>query len=254
MKTHTSNLGLSGNRFTKFVYPCLFLFAALTIFSAGSLSAEGKHLFILSGQSNMVGMKPELTFTPAVTEAFGAENVTVVKEAQNGALISRWYLDYQYPDGRKVSTKEQEKFGIVYKRLWAALEAETAGKSYDTVTFIWMQGESDARESLADVYAQSFKGILQQLKDDLAIDSIHFVLGRISDFGIGHERYPHWTRIREIQVELAEESPKGDWVDTDEFNGGKPGVSFGGLHYSARGYKQLGQRFADKAIALINNL
>ena len=27
---------------------------------------NGKHLFILSGQSNMVGMKPEVSFTPAV--------------------------------------------------------------------------------------------------------------------------------------------------------------------------------------------
>ena len=30
--------------------------------------AGGKHLFILSGQSNMAGMKPEVSFTSAVTK------------------------------------------------------------------------------------------------------------------------------------------------------------------------------------------
>ena len=41
--------------------------------------AGGKHLFILSGQSNMAGMKPEVSFTPAVTKAFGKENIIVAK-------------------------------------------------------------------------------------------------------------------------------------------------------------------------------
>ena len=30
-----------------------------------------KHLFILSGQSNMVGMNPDLSFTPSIAEEFG---------------------------------------------------------------------------------------------------------------------------------------------------------------------------------------
>ena len=40
-----------------------------------------KHLFILSGQSNMAGHKPDEAFIPAVEEAFGKESVIVVQDA-----------------------------------------------------------------------------------------------------------------------------------------------------------------------------
>ncbi len=30
---------------------------------------EGRHLFILSGQSNMVGMDPQVSFTPTVAKS-----------------------------------------------------------------------------------------------------------------------------------------------------------------------------------------
>ena len=39
----------------------------------------GKNLFILSGQSNMAGMDPAISFTPVVTKAFGKENIIVAK-------------------------------------------------------------------------------------------------------------------------------------------------------------------------------
>lgn len=127
----------------------------------------------------------------------------------------------------------------------------TAGKTYDSVTFVWMQGERDAKESLSEVYAQSFTGILAQLKDDLKLESINFVIGRISDFDMTDKKYPHWTMIRKAQVKVAEADPKGTWVDTDDLNNKKPEQKGGGLHYTKAGYKTLGQRFAEKAIELI---
>ncbi|PXA03432.1 hypothetical protein DDZ13_12115 [Coraliomargarita sinensis] len=133
----------------------------------------------------------------------------------------------------------------------AAVKSATEGKRYDSVTFIWMQGERDAREGLSEVYAESFRGILDQLKKDLDRSEINFVLGRISDFHMENTKYPHWTKIREIQMAIAESDPRGAWVDTDEMNGGGPGTSGGGLHYNGAGYKALGQRFAEEAIALI---
>ena len=40
--------------------------------------ANGKlKIFILSGQSNMVGLKPEVSFTPAVKKAFAGDDVIV---------------------------------------------------------------------------------------------------------------------------------------------------------------------------------
>jgi|AntRauTorckE6833_2_1112554.scaffolds.fasta_scaffold11285_2 hypothetical protein len=230
----------------------LFALLFLSGIFSGSLSAEGKHLFILSGQSNMAALKPEISFTPAVAEAFGEDNITVVKDAQNGAPIRAWVYNYEYPDKRELKGKNKDYLGSKYNDLITAVKTATEGKTYDSVTFIWMQGERDAKESLSEVYAKSFKAILDQLKKDLSLKEINFVLGRISDFDMTDKSYPHWTKIREIQMQIAEADPKGAWVDTDEMNGGGKGTSGGGLHYSGSGYKALGQRFAEEAIALIN--
>lgn len=217
----------------------------LTMLIPATVLAEGKHLFILSGQSNMAGLDPKASFTPAVEAAFGKDNVTVVKNALSGAPIRSWVQDYQFPDKREIDEKEKKNMGRKYADLLQAVQASIQGSTYDSVTFVWMQGERDAKEQLADVYARSFQAILDQLKKDLKLKDINFVIGRISDFDMQNKNYPHWTRIREIQIKLAEGNPRGAWVDTDDLNGDN-----NGLHYNKAGYATLGQRFAEKAIAL----
>jgi len=53
----------------KCIYRAVFVLACVATVAQGA--EGGKHLFILSGQSNMVGMDPDVAFTPAVAEAFG---------------------------------------------------------------------------------------------------------------------------------------------------------------------------------------
>jgi hypothetical protein len=67
-------------------------------------------------------------------------------------------------------------------------------------------------------------------------------------------KYPHWTKIREVQTAVAESNPRFVWVNTDDLNDGtnRRGKTIkDDLHYSADGYKTLGKRFADSAIKLI---
>jgi hypothetical protein len=217
---------------------------------AAETTQKKTHLFVLSGQSNMAGLNPQTSFTPAVENALGKENVIVVKNARSGAPIRGWYKGYQYPDKREIT--DRSKIGYLYEALITAVKTATAGKKYDTVTFVWMQGERDAKEQLSEVYADSFKGIITQLKKDLKKDKINFVVGRISDFDMQNKKYKHWTKIREIQVKLAEDAESGAWVDTDDMNNKKgQQVGGGGLHYNKEGYKSLGQAFADRALALL---
>ena len=54
------------------------------------------------------------------------------------------------------------------------------------------------------------------------------------------------TRVREAQVEFAASDSRYGWVDTDDLNGPKDA-----LHYTKRGYRILGRRFADKALELL---
>ena len=48
-------------------------------------------------------------------------------------------------------------------------------------------------------------------------------------------------------MQVAEDSPLGAWVDTDDLNGKNDG-----LHYDKPGYVELGRRFAEASIKLVN--
>jgi hypothetical protein len=212
---------------------------------------QGKHLFILSGQSNMVRLDPDISFTPAVIKEFGKDRVIVVKDAYGGQSIRHWYKRWE-------STKDEtvNSSGDLYVRLINKVNLAIKDKEIITVTFIWMQGERDAAEGYGEVYEDSFKGLMKQLKVDLNRNDINFVIGRISDFDINNNIYKHWTRIREIQVDLAESNLHGKWLNTDDLNDGLDANGNeikNGLHYSIKGYWILGNRFAEKAIELIRS-
>lgn len=235
-----------------------FLLAALTLFLAQSLpsaraeASSGDHLFILSGQSNMARLDPALTFTPAVNKAFGADRVIVVKSAFSGQPIQRWDKSWEL-----LGTEKHSDCGDLYAKLIDAVQAAIQGKKIQTVTFLWMQGESDAAAN-GDRYEASLRRVISQLQEDLGRKDIQLVLGRLSDNGLQKKKgtkVPDWTKIRDIQMRLADTWPQGGaWVDTDDLN---DGVNAEGktvqndLHYTVQGYELFGQRLADQAIALI---
>lgn len=211
----------------------------------------GKHLFILSGQSNMVGLKPEESFTPIIEKKYSKENILIVKDAKGGQPIRRWYNKWKFDNNNL-----NDSIGNLYNSLINKVRKAIINKKIKTVTFIWMQGERDAREELADYYEKSLIGLYNQLTNDLNYKKINFLIGRISDFDLLNKKYKHWTRIRDIQVKVAESNIRFDWIDTDDLNDGvnKKGIKINNdLHYSVSGYKILGQRFAEKAIKMINS-
>ena len=218
------------------------------LFACPALADDvGKHLFILSGQSNMAGLNPDLSFTPTVQEALGKENVIVVKSAQGGQPIRRWYKQWKDADGNA-----PEKTGDLYDVLMKKVAEATEGQKIASVTFVWMQGERDAREKHGTVYAASMRGLIDQVAADLKREKINFVIGRLSDFDNDNKRYPHWTMVRDAQVKVAEDDERGAWVDTDDLNDkGTPDNIKHDLHYTKDGYVELGKRFAAKALGLL---
>ncbi|MEK6478704.1 sialate O-acetylesterase [Catalinimonas sp. 4WD22] len=227
----------------------LALSCTLFISLPTALAQEGKHLFILSGQSNMGGLRPQESFTPAVEAEFGSDHVIVVKSAYGGQPIRRWYKDWTPPQGDEPKA-QPDLYDSLINKVNATIEEEEIA----TVTFIWMQGERDAKEELAEVYEESLMGLYQQLRDDLGRTDINFVIGRLSDHDLESQNYPQWPVMREIQVKVAESNPRFGWINTDDLNDGvnrKGDKIKDDLHMSAEGYVEMGNRFADKSIELI---
>jgi hypothetical protein len=183
----------------------------------------------------------KVSFVPAVEAAFGKENVIVVKDAQDAQPIRRWYKAWKPASG-----DPPQATGDLYDRLMGKVRAAMEGQTIATVTFVWMQGERDAAEKHGDVYADSLKGLVKQLAADLKRDDVNVVVGRINDYAMTNKSHPHWTRVRDAQVQAVQDMPRADWVDTDDLNGPKNGI-----HATADGFKTLGERFAEKAIKLV---
>ncbi len=197
----------------------------------------------------MQGLRPHESFTPTVDAEFGKENVIVIKDALGGQPIRRWYKNW-----KPLTGNEPVVTGDLYDSLMNKVNPAIANEKIETITFVWMQGERDAREKHGDVYKASLIGLYNQLCTDLNRSDINFVNGRLSDFDMANAKYPHWTMIREIQVEVANSNPRFTWIDTDDLN---DGVNRNGkeikddLHMSAQGYIVMGERFAIEAIKLI---
>jgi len=223
------------------------LLASCTL--VGPADEAPKHLFVLSGQSNMARLDPGRSFTPAVEEALGEERVIVVKDAASGQPMRRWHQQWKPAEGPAPAGR-----GDLYERLLRKVKRAIAGETLASVTLVWMQGERDAREGHGAVYAASLRGLLGQLRRDLGRQRVNLVVGRLSDFDLADERYRDWTTIRAAQVSVAESIDEAVWVDTDDLNDGDDGsgrIVADDLHYSKAGYDTLGRRFAEAALGLI---
>jgi hypothetical protein len=224
----------------------------LSILSCG-LSAtpkkSGNHLFVLSGQSNMTGGL-KAGFAKTVEDAFGKDKVVVVHHSKSGRGIRFWDKDYEFPENYKFpgkgvpSERTKLQHGQEYGPLIEKAREAFDGKPFDSITFVWMQGESDGKRGLGSAYEKSFLRLLGRLETDLGRKDVAFVIGRINDSYVSD---PNWKAMRDVQVKLAEDTDHGEWIDTDDLSEPEHGV-----HFSKESYPILGSRFARKAITLIS--
>ena len=198
------------------------------------------HLFVLSGQSNMVALDPEEIFIPTVKAAFPDDEIVVAKFARDGRTIESW-----------VTLKEggEPRAEALLKAVVDEINKQLGNRTPHTITFVWMQGERDAQWGLGDKYAASLQGLEKLLMEELGIIDMYTVIGRLSDLGVEKpNEFPDWNQIREIQVAFAEASPSRAWVNTDDLN-----ETGDGLHYDAKGRKELGSRFAEAVVTLLKD-
>ena len=93
--------------------------------------------------------------------------------------------------------------------------------------------------------------LIANLRRDLKQPKMHFVIGRLSDFGKPDNE--HWQTVRKMQVSVAQDDDHGAWVDCDDLNNKtKNGVERDDLHYTQAGYELLGRRYARQIKLLID--
>ncbi|MES2982301.1 MAG: sialate O-acetylesterase [Verrucomicrobiota bacterium] len=226
-----------------------FLFIATFHIPTRAEEVQGRHLFILSGQSNMTSTL-SASFQRCVEQVYGKEKVWVTMTGHPGQPIKNWVKSWTPPQG--MTDPKPEANGALYDRMLQNVQHALKGEKPATVTFIWMQGEADSESGWASVYEKSFHTLLNQIKTDLGIKDINFVVGRINDYWLEKQ---DGKAVRDILAKLGDENDNGAWIDTDDLNQGvNPwgGYSFMDGHYPPPGYVVMGQRFAKEACKLID--
>jgi hypothetical protein len=119
-----------------------------------------------------------------------------------------------------------------------------------SVTFCWMQGERDANGGAHAPYKDALKLLISNLRRDLKRPDMNVVIGRIGDYALDR---PSCVKVRKAQHEIANEDPRGAWVDVDDLNDRMvKGKMQSVVHYNRPdGYITLGRRFARQGHSLV---
>ena len=223
------------------------LIAAFSLSLAALAPAGERHVAILSGQSNMAGLKPESAFTPELKKLLPGTEVVVTKFAKGGQPIRKWVKTWdEIAKKHKLAAKNDP--GAFYDATLKQAKAALGDSKPDSVTFFWMQGERDAKEKLSAAYEEAMNTLIANLRKDLDAPEMYFVIGRLSDFSDAEE----WNAVRDAQVKVANDDPRGAWVDTDDTNDKEKGErKWNDLHYTKEGYDLFGQRLARQAVLMI---
>jgi hypothetical protein len=170
----------------------LALLLAATLFS--SAYAEETHLFILSGQSNMAGLKEarENSFLPELAKLLPDANIQHIKVARGGQPIRLWVTEWDdIAEKHKLSPLGAKP--IFYPMIIDAYREKFPGeKKPDSITFLWMQGEKDAKTQLDPAYEDSLKQLITNLRRDLDAPDMNVVIGRLSDYPAGEGSQAAW--------------------------------------------------------------
>ncbi|MCK9597387.1 MAG: sialate O-acetylesterase [Sphaerochaeta sp.] len=185
-----------------------------------------QHVVILSGQSNMARLDYTLIMAPMLDAEFGAGAVEIIKVAAPSMPISQWISDT-----RPMYLDILQQFN------------QLDASNLESITFVWLQGETDAlRQSIS--YQADLTQLIQQVQQDIS-PYTNFVICRINDY---QWRSPYWQLVRDAQVEIAEALPNGTWINTDDLNNY---AGFNLLHNTPCGSQILANRIGDLAIHLI---
>jgi len=238
----------------------LFLGLVLIFSPLAQANSNKTHIFILAGQSNMMGrgatvelpphlkkqpdnvefythgrqshlakyqyFGPEVQFAHAMAKIFPQEKIIIIKSAASGSSINEWLPNK-----------------ALYQGLLRQVKFVAPPSNSKVEAIVWMQGETDARtKQTANVYAEHLSTFVNSLRLSLNDENLPFLIGEINQ---KNASFPMEKQVRAAQAKIANENPHTLLVSNE-------GLSkiYDKVHYDAKGLVELGRRFA---ISFVNH-
>ncbi len=235
------------------------LFASVLSLALASAAPEPPTLiFLLGGQSNMVGMGevpllpkaykpmpasvsvweegewkpmtaqgdrfgPEFSFAHDLAAALPKERIGIIKHAKDGSPIAEWSPD-----------DPQSLYAGLMSRHRAAREAAPGAR---TVAMLWMQGERDARfADAAAIYGRKLQEFVAAVRRDVGEENLAFLCGHVNPSSRTHTFV---NAVRAAQADLPKRVRRFVLVSTNGLH-----KRDDNLHYDAKAQVELGKRYA----------
>jgi hypothetical protein len=242
----------------------------LLFFGTGIMSAKdgGKtRVFLLGGQSNMVGSAQAKNLTPPYSKPFPKVTIwqpktktwqplaadVVNKRGRFGPEIAFGHeIAAAFPDddirlvkyaagGTALYNDWAPTTGRQYLAFMGTVKAaladlDGAKVDYDVAGMLWLQGESDAHENKAETYEANLTAFIAHMRTAFKTPEMPFIIARVYHFYGGKSGQA--KIVRDAQVKIAESDKNVGWFDTDDCDLLNAG------HYNAAGILKIGTRFA----------
>jgi hypothetical protein len=218
--------------------------------------------FLLIGQSNMAGRG-----NPQNVERFNPEGIKLLR---NGL----WTFGYRpvNPDRKSAGVCLAESFAEEFVKKYntevglipcadggtsldqwqkgealyenAVFQGKLASRSSKLTAVLWHQGESDCDPLLYPTYRPRLEKMMADLRRDLNIPEVPFLVGGLGDFLADCHRFENlknYTHINKALREIAEQNDNVGFVCAEGL-----GASSDNLHFNGASLREFGRRYFAK--------
>ena len=241
-------------------------FLLALIFSSGVQAKE--LVFILAGQSNMVGQGnarelapayrrpprnvefyyngyraplnrfkhfgPEIGFAHEISRHFPRAKIKLIKFAVGGTSLFAWHPNWS---ATKARTTRNASAGPLFKKLIKTAKIGFNGSKSTLAGILWMQGEADAKYPIAArQYAGNLSHFVNALRSKLRSPNAPFIMGSINP---PRNLFPATPIVQKAQKLAARRIRNLKLIETGDLQKRNDH-----LHYNTNGQLELGKRFA----------
>jgi len=252
------------------------VFVCLVGVLAGTVRADPIQIYIMAGQSNMVGSGDTIDLPTEPFDYtqpqqipfsydldFGADQSQGFEFLRPGVMSGSFGSELSF--GQRIDEATQAPIGIIkvaspgtslahvwnpdapipdramYPRLISQVSSSLSqlgipGIHYEIAGFLWTQGESDTNDESAPSYHDNLVNFIQHVRTDLNTPELPFYISRLNQ----DTNYKNRGVIREAQSNVAQADTFVTAVDTDNLE-----LKFDQIHYTSAGQLGLGHAFAD---------
>jgi hypothetical protein len=254
-----------------------FILLAITSISMAAEKTKTIKVFLLGGQSNMVGsgkasnLKPPYNkpllkikawhpqtnkWAPLAPETVNTKG-RFGPEIYFGHTMAKTFPEddirlVKYAAGGTAlyndwspKTKGKQYVNFMSRAKAAIADLETAGVEYEISGMLWLQGESDASENKAETYEKNLSEFISHMRTEFKTPSMPFIIARVRNHYGG--KTGQSKIVRDAQVKIATLIKNVTWFDKDDCSMLNAG------HYNAAGLADIGKRFTAKYQEVISN-